>query len=849
MPRSSISNFEIANPLYANALVYFYTVANGLPTATLASLYQGTTGSTPLANPQRLSSEGRFKQPVYIDAPVIGRVTGLSVSSHDTGIITPAPSFRVDQTTGKLQYSFDGGTSWSDSGQYIFKDRGAWAQGVDYYSTDLVQNGGTNYYCKTAHTSGAVFDASKFVTLFSLDLGTLPGGTAFQLRRGTTAAHAAFTGAAGEVTVDTDKKTAVVHDGATAGGIALARATGETFTGTITMSASQFRGAKANNITAASSVDLGTAAGNYVVVELTTGTVNLVSFGTVQAGTALDVRFSVTPGAAINLVHHATQMNLPTGANIAVETGDRARVVSDGSGNWTVTSYLRATGVPLGAAATLKVPVRQTVLSASLDSSGYSNALYAGTGLRLSLRAASAAMVMAFAAGFDANGAVDLVERQSADVVDVTQADLSASNTSFIAKDYGGNWNAYLIPPQDGYAFDRGEAALLNFQGTDGSTTILDDFGNTWTVGGNAQLDTAQYKFGSSSLLLDGTGDYVESTSFTSLGDGSWSISVWVRWNALPGGGGTHYILSAAKVSTGYGVLLYCTESGGTVTTRFHVSSNGSSWDIVNGAAGSTTMTAGVWYRLRVAFDALAGTYRSYVSTNGGAEVQQSSTSSAAKVCAIDKVKIGENFGGANAFNGWIGSFRFLRCVTNTSTETPSASMPTITDYPVHFFSIPDMKMYEVTAASVSAGANPTLTARNRLFVGEADTNGSAVTAVRNYALRGQYDSGLVAKIPTTQTVVNFNHNIGTKHVEYTPYVECIGPGTSSFVVGQRTRWYAYQGGVGASLVETNTMSRNSARYQTGYNDTYLLDANGGGWGTVSGSANFKYGLAARRSF
>lgn len=44
-----------------------------------------------------------------------------------------------------------------------------------------------------------------------------------QLRGGTTAQHATFTGAVREVTVDTDKKVAVVHDGATAGGIPMLR--------------------------------------------------------------------------------------------------------------------------------------------------------------------------------------------------------------------------------------------------------------------------------------------------------------------------------------------------------------------------------------------------------------------------------------------------------------------------------------------------------------------------------------------------------------------------------------------------------------------------------------------------
>lgn len=44
-----------------------------------------------------------------------------------------------------------------------------------------------------------------------------------KFRRGTTAEHASFTGADGEVTVDTDKETLVVHDGSTAGGFPLAR--------------------------------------------------------------------------------------------------------------------------------------------------------------------------------------------------------------------------------------------------------------------------------------------------------------------------------------------------------------------------------------------------------------------------------------------------------------------------------------------------------------------------------------------------------------------------------------------------------------------------------------------------
>jgi len=46
--------------------------------------------------------------------------------------------------------------------------------------------------------------------------------TQVQIRRGNTVQTSTFTGAVAEITVDTDKKTLVIHDGSTAGGIPLA---------------------------------------------------------------------------------------------------------------------------------------------------------------------------------------------------------------------------------------------------------------------------------------------------------------------------------------------------------------------------------------------------------------------------------------------------------------------------------------------------------------------------------------------------------------------------------------------------------------------------------------------------
>ena len=57
-----------------------------------------------------------------------------------------------------------------------------------------------------------------------------------KLRRGTTSQHSSFTGAEGEVTVDTSKDTLVVHDGSTAGGVPLAKEAGNIASATLATS-------------------------------------------------------------------------------------------------------------------------------------------------------------------------------------------------------------------------------------------------------------------------------------------------------------------------------------------------------------------------------------------------------------------------------------------------------------------------------------------------------------------------------------------------------------------------------------------------------------------------------------
>lgn len=74
---------------------------------------------------------------------------------------------------------------------------------------------------------------------------------------------------------------------------------------------------------------------------------------------------------------------------------------------------------------------------------------------------------------------------------------------------------------------------LADFQGADAATsyTELSNNGYSATFVGDAQLDTAQFKFGSSSLLLDGTGDYVTfpNQDDWNFGSGDFTVDIWVR--------------------------------------------------------------------------------------------------------------------------------------------------------------------------------------------------------------------------------------------------------------------------------------------------------------------------------
>jgi hypothetical protein len=138
--------------------------------------------------------------------------------------------------------------------------------------------------------------------------------------------------------------------------------------------------------------------------------------------------------------------------------------------------------------------------------------------------------------------------------------------------------------------------------GVDASTTFTDTApGGThaWTASGNAQIDTAQKKFGTGSGLFDGSGDYLTtpySTDFDfDAGDFTWDF--WVRFNALPSSqyvlinvaravnANNVNVLTLVKSSANY-FLYFQAIVGGVTKANYHMTST---WP---------SLTTGTWYHV-----------------------------------------------------------------------------------------------------------------------------------------------------------------------------------------------------------------------------------------------------------
>jgi uncharacterized phage protein (TIGR02218 family) len=197
-------------------------------------------------------------------------------------------------------------------------------------------------------------------------------------------------------------------------------------------------------------------------------------------------------------------------------------------------------------------------------------------------------------------------------------------------------------------------SALLHFDGTDGSTTFTDATGKTFTGSGNAQIDTAQSKWGGSAGLWDGSGDIVSSTNTSIITlSGDFTVEYWVR--QVSNGSGlqchTHFYDSAGSNN---GLNIYRN-----ATTGFLQVDNG----LTATTAGTIAISLSTWTHIAVVRD--SGTIRGYVDG-----VQALSHAAQSYPATINLSSIGMFKGGLYAFDGHIDDWR----VTNGLCRYPSGT-------------------------------------------------------------------------------------------------------------------------------------------------------------------------------
>jgi len=200
---------------------------------------------------------------------------------------------------------------------------------------------------------------------------------------------------------------------------------------------------------------------------------------------------------------------------------------------------------------------------------------------------------------------------------------------------------------------DANTIILLHMDGSDGSTTITDvalGASHTWSANGNAQIDTANQKFGTGSTLVDGSGDYLLSNfnmSSIASGGGDWTIDFWVyieEYNSYPS-------LFGEKTNNQNTIEGWC-PSG---TPIMYIQQGGVYQANFSGAANSVTLQT--WHHL--AFEHQGDVYRIYTDgVLGGTpkESEISITTAMSEKFAIGRFK---NNGGSQFFhNGAFDEFR-----------------------------------------------------------------------------------------------------------------------------------------------------------------------------------------------
>lgn len=193
--------------------------------------------------------------------------------------------------------------------------------------------------------------------------------------------------------------------------------------------------------------------------------------------------------------------------------------------------------------------------------------------------------------------------------------------------------------------------ALLHMDGVSGGVSFIDESGKIWTPSGNANTSTSQFKFGPSSCLLDGNGDYLSTpdhTDFT-IGAGNFTVDMWIRptVNAFFG-----FASHSSNINAGASTSFYFGRDYAANTLRGTIGTTGGTLIHVYSTTLITVML-NTW--THIALERYGTQLNLFVN---GTREGQVSASTYTISDAASTLTIG-SLGGLYYYTGWIEEFRF----------------------------------------------------------------------------------------------------------------------------------------------------------------------------------------------
>jgi len=225
-----------------------------------------------------------------------------------------------------------------------------------------------------------------------------------------------------------------------------------------------------------------------------------------------------------------------------------------------------------------------------------------------------------------------------------------------------GNWSVI----GGGSAWDGYTKLVLHCDGVDAATTFTDERGKAVTANGNAQIDTAQKKFGTASGLFDGTGDYLSlaDSADWNFGSGDFTIDTWVRFNVFPSSDSIFTLVE--QMTDGNNFFAYeFYESGGSYYLRFREQEVGNNHIMFSSAALS--VSTGTWYHLTIVRNG-----NSWYHFIDGIQTGSTYTNSDSMNNWTGALWIGASNMNTRYFNGTLDEFRISKGIARwTSDFTP----------------------------------------------------------------------------------------------------------------------------------------------------------------------------------